>query len=323
MKISKFIAMFFISAVLLLPVIVRAEAAPEDSDMFKIMVTVNEGAINRGDIVIEVNKLLPLELYHRNMNPEKMKEIEDKAIESLIDRELFSQEAKRLGIKADKKEAKKIFESTRAQYPSRKGFETVLKNSGLTKDSLLMRIEKTLMVAALIKQEVTKVFSDTELEEYYKNNIDKFKQPEAVRLRHIYVQVDPSQQDAYKKAKDKIEEALAKIKAGEDFGKIAYEYSSDMSRVKGGDVGFLHKGMIPVPEMEKVAFSLEIGKMSDIMETEMGYHIIRLEEKSHERQVPFAEIKNKLEKEMKDKAEKERMDALRKRLRENAVIKRF
>ncbi|TAN42238.1 MAG: hypothetical protein EPN22_13020 [Nitrospirae bacterium] len=300
-----------------------AEEQPQEQDMFKSAVLVNDAPINRGDILIEVNKLVPLESYHRSMSEEKMKEVEEKAIESLIYRELFYQEAKRLGLKADKKEVKRIYDITRSSYSSRKTFETALKNSGLTKDSLMLRIEKDFLVAALYKQEVTMVYSDADLESFYKKNLDKFKQPEGVRVRHIYVQVDPSQQEAYKKAKAKIEEAVAKIKAGEDFAKIAYEYSSDPSRVKGGDVGLLHKGMIPVPEIEKVAFSLPIGQMSGIMETEMGYHIIRVEEKRPERQVPFAEIKNKLHKELKDKAEKEKLDTLKKRLRENAVIKRL
>lgn len=323
MKIYKLMPIFFILTGLFFPPQSAAEEKPEDQDMSKAVVFVNEIPINRGNLVMEVNKLVPLESYHRSMSDEKMKEIESKAIESLIDRELFSQEARRLGIKPDKKEVKRIYDLTRSSYSSKKAFETALKNSGLNKDSLMLKIENDFLVGALLKQEVTTIFSDAELEAFYNKNMEKFRQPEAVRVRHIYVQVDPAQQDAYKRAKEKINEAVAKIKAGEDFAKIAYEYSSDPSRVKGGDVGFLHKGMIPVPEIEKVAFSLAIGDMSGIMETEMGYHIIRVEEKRPERQVPFAEMKNKLHKELKEKAEKEKMDILRKRLRENAVIKRL
>ena len=83
--------------------------------------------------------------------------------------------------------------------------------------------------------------TDNDLEEYYKNT-EKFKEPEAVRFRYVYVKINPRSPTEGKRLKRGQKEAYSKIKSGSDFGEIAQTYSQDMSRIKGGDVGFVHRG---------------------------------------------------------------------------------
>ena len=121
--------------------------------------------------------------------------------------------------------------------------------------------------------------SEEDMKSYYDTHKDEFKTPEMARVRHILVKVAPgASEEEKKKAKEKAEGILDKIKAGEDFDKLATELSDDTgSKPKGGDLGFFARGRMVKP-FEDAAFSLKPGQVSGIVETQFGYHIIKMEE---------------------------------------------
>ena len=137
--------------------------------------------------------------------------------------------------------------------------------------------------------------SDAKARSYYKEHPESFKTPEMIRVRHILIKTDPSATDEEKKKiKAKAEEILEKLKKGEDFAKLASEVSEDPgTKSKGGDLDFFPKGTM-IPAFEEAAFSLKPGEMSGLVETEYGYHIIKLEEKKDAVLEPYEKIKEKV-----------------------------
>jgi peptidyl-prolyl cis-trans isomerase D len=114
--------------------------------------------------------------------------------------------------------------------------------------------------------------------------------PEQVRARHILVSLDPAADEATKAAaRAKLEGAKKRIEAGEDFAVVAKEVSDDPgTKEAGGDLGFFKRGAM-VSAFEDAAFSLEPGKLSDLVETPFGLHLIRVEEKKAASELPYSE----------------------------------
>jgi peptidyl-prolyl cis-trans isomerase D len=141
----------------------------------------------------------------------------------------------------------------------------------------------------------TIVVPDDELKKYYTDNLEKYSEPERRQASHILITY-PADADTQskEKARAKAEEVLAKLKGGEDFAELAREYSKDPgSADKGGDLGFFGRGDM-VPEFEAAAYALNVGEVSDLIETSFGYHLIKLAAVEGGESEPFASVRDKI-----------------------------
>ncbi|MEW6214512.1 MAG: peptidyl-prolyl cis-trans isomerase [Nitrospirota bacterium] len=260
-----------------------------------VVARVNEVALTLKDLDAEVDRLIPRITFHRSVSGEKRKQYYEKALEELINRELQFQDAISKGIKPDKEKVNAQMEKIRSGFKSEEEYKAALEKEGITEEKLQAKVEKDMLVQSVVAKTVTKPawLSEAELKSYYENNTSRFKQPEGVRLRLVST-----------KDEKKAMEILTKIKAGEDFGDLAAKMSEDSYRVKGGDIGYIHKGRM-LPEIEDVAFKLQVGEVSDLIKTEGGWLIIKVEDKRSERQLSFDEIKSKLKKELETKRAQE------------------
>jgi peptidyl-prolyl cis-trans isomerase C len=160
-----------------------------------------------------------------------------------------------------------------------------------------------------------------QLADFYAKNPDQFKQPERVHASHILIGV-PKGADAAAKAqaRAKAEQVLKDVKAGKDFATLAKENSQDPgSAPNGGDLGFFQPGQMVGP-FNEAAFSLAPGAVSDIVETEFGFHIIKVAEKQAPRAIPLDEVKPQLEQFLLQRNRQEQTDAFVKGLRSKGMV---
>src|SRR5262249_32120949 len=132
--------------------------------------------------------------------------------------------------------------------------------------------------------------TDDELRQYYDQHKDEYTLPERVKAQHILFKTQGKTPEEIEKIKEKARGVLERAKKGEDFGSLAKQYSEDTTASAGGDLGDFGRGQM-VPEFEKVAFSLGVGAISDLVQTQFGIHIIKVNGKQERRERPFEELK--------------------------------
>lgn len=251
----------------------------------------------------------------------------DRVYRDLIDRavgyKLLMQEAKARKVDVSDAEVEAKIDEVRKQFPSEELFKQALASRSLTLDRMKSEARQELAIYRLIESEISgKVAVKPEqVEDFYKKNPDQFKEPERVRASHILISV-PENADAAAKAqaKTKAEKVLKDVKAGKDFAALARQHSQDPgSAVNGGDLGFFQQGQMVGP-FNDVAFSLEPGATSDLVETQFGYHIIRVVEKNPGRTVPLDEVRPKLEQYLEDQNKETQTEAFVKSLRAKGKV---
>jgi peptidyl-prolyl cis-trans isomerase D len=136
--------------------------------------------------------------------------------------------------------------------------------------------------------------SDSQLQREYQDNIDSYRTPERVKVRHILIKTEGKPKDDVAKLKAKADGILKQLQHGADFADLAKKNSEDPgSAEKGGELGWIVRGQT-VANFEKTAFSLKPGQLSGIIETEYGFHIIQLEDKQAAQTQTFDEVKSQL-----------------------------
>src|SRR5215813_5880327 len=132
--------------------------------------------------------------------------------------------------------------------------------------------------------------TDDELRQYYEQHKDEYTLPERVKAQHILFKTQGKTPEEIEKIKEKARGVLERAKKGEDFGALAKQYSEDSTASAGGDLGDFGRGQM-VPEFEKAAFSMGVGAISDLVQTQFGIHIIKVNGKQERRERPFEEMK--------------------------------
>jgi peptidyl-prolyl cis-trans isomerase C len=219
-------------------------------------------------------------------------------LNGMIARSLFLQEAKAQGIKADAQEVDQQMAAFKSRFPSPEAFQQALASQGITEQSLREQAQTQLTVQKYLKSQVFDKVSVTDqaAKTFYDQNQAKMKQPERLRMRHILIRVAENATEADKqKAREKADALLARIKAGEDFAKLARENSEDPgSKANGGELPPMGRGET-VPPFEQAAFALQKpNDVSPVVQSQFGFHIIQLIERLPESQVPFEQAKGRI-----------------------------
>jgi len=146
--------------------------------------------------------------------------------------------------------------------------------------------------------------SESELQNYYDVHRDEYRVPEEVKVRFIMIKIPllaPGQKADEKvvnEARAKAEDVLKQLKAGGDFAKLAEKYSEDAETAKnGGEFGWIQHGRAPA--IEKVAFALPKGQISDLISSDYGFQIVQVEDKHEAHVKPLAEVKSEIQEKVK------------------------
>jgi peptidyl-prolyl cis-trans isomerase C len=219
-------------------------------------------------------------------------------LDQIIGYKLLLQETKARNVTIAESEVDARLAQVRGQFPSEQAFTEMLAERKLTLDQVKSDARNDMAIGKLIEAEIAPriVVKPEQVTDFYAKNPDQFAQGESVRASHILISV-PKGADAAAKAqaRTKAEQVLKDVKAGKDFAALAKEHSADPgSAANGGDLGFFQQGQMVGP-FNDAAFSLAPGTTSDLVETEFGFHIIKVVEKKAGRTIPLEEVKPQVE----------------------------
>lgn len=289
----------------------------------KVVATVNGAKLTEAELNQEINIIMPMnQAFHGKTSEEKMNKIKADALKNLVDAELRAQDAEVKGIKIPVPEYDAEYNKMVTKFKTKKELKAAYQGAGFTDKSFKRMIERKLLADKIRLAEVDNAvtISPEKVKNHYTANVTKYSKPEEFRASHILIKVEPSLTTEEKLAlKTKTEDLLKRIKAGEKFEEIAINESDDLSKIKGGDLGYFHAGQTAA-EFEEALLKLKIGETSGVVETLFGFHIIRLTDKRPPRQIPFDEIQDRIKKDMINAEKKQLLENWMGRLYKNAKI---
>jgi parvulin-like peptidyl-prolyl isomerase len=255
----------------------------------------------------------------------KIKEAREAALKDLIDRQLI--------LQSFKKENFQIPD----HYVDRRVHEIIQENFGGDRNTFIKTLEaqnytlgefkkmemERIIVQAMRSKNVKKqdVASPTKIEQYYKDHHDEFTAKQEVKLRMIMIPAKANDGNATSQ-KSMAEEILGKLAGGAEFDRMAQIYSEDSSRDLGGDWGWIERKTL-APGLEKVAFSLPVGKVSNIVEFNNNYYILKVEEKRGGSTRSLAEVRDEIEKKLLQTEAQDLQEKWIASLRSKAYIRTF
>ncbi|MDZ4742751.1 MAG: peptidylprolyl isomerase [Verrucomicrobiota bacterium] len=221
-----------------------------------------------------------------------MSSIQKEIVQQLVMKELLLKQAGTGDKKKIDEELNKQIDTIAQRMGGKEKLEKQLTEQGLNLTALKKDMQDQLLIRDFIEKSIPVPTDPTpaEIQAFYDQNKDRFTRPDMVEARHILILVPEGSDATVKAAKKKIaEDALARVKKGEDFAVVAAAVSEDPgSKTKGGDLGLFGRKQM-VPEFEEVAFSAKTGEVSKVFETPYGYHFLKVTDKKPAGTVAFQE----------------------------------
>lgn len=309
------------------PQAARPAAPSVQNASTKAVARVNGSVLTDADLLREEYAIFPYARQHNGGIPKDLApQIRSGALKMIIFEELVYQEALRRNMTVTAARLQRAQADFRGQFSTPDEFNAFVKSEFNGSQQLLQeKVRRSLLIDALLQAEVESKckVSAAELKTYYDTNPARFERPETYRFQSISIL--PPQAPAATLAKDvraRAESALKQARAtksAEEFGLLAEKISDDDYRVMLGQ----HKP-VPVSEMPpqvvKSLAAMKTGEVSDIIQVDQAYTILRLQEHTPARKVKLEEAKAQLGKELQEKKRNQLRSALDKKLRDNAKV---
>jgi peptidyl-prolyl cis-trans isomerase C len=256
---------------------------------------------------------LTIERYQKakhDVQPALRERLKDNIVRRLVDAELIRQQAEKLGVTITPEERASQWEEHKKRYGTEEAFNQFLSRAGTTADDVKEQFEQNLLrekVFAKISEGVS--VPAAEVKEFFDKNQPRYEEPEQVQASHILIRTSQNASDAEKaEKKKKAEGVLKKAKAKPAmFAELAKEFGEDPTKDRGGELGYFTKGRMVKP-FEDAVWTMKVGQVSSIVETQFGYHIIKKTDYKAARKKPFKEVEDQIRKSLEAK---KKNDAIR------------
>jgi parvulin-like peptidyl-prolyl isomerase len=243
------------------------KSAPMVKD--EVIATVNDVDITASEFAEALTNLKSKLSEDAPLEEDQARVMKLNLLNQLIDRKLLVSEAENLGITVSEEEIDSAVNGIIDEYPDRETFDEQVENGNIDLDQWRLEIEYKLLLEKLVESALSQEIEilPEEIETYYEENREEYSADEMVHALQIMVET-----------REEAEELLSEIKGGADFSDLASIHSISPDSARGGDLGFFSREEMP-PDFE-IAFDMEPGELSDVMESPYGFHILKVLEKS-------------------------------------------
>ncbi|MHC4109974.1 MAG: peptidylprolyl isomerase [Planctomycetota bacterium] len=269
-----------------------------------VAVTVNGVAIMETDIEGDIKKMTaqaPPAIVEKNKE-----QIKRQVLDRRIAIQLISEKAKAAQITVTEEDIlAQVTEIVAQQKMSLEDFKKMLQSRGMDYGEWEQQIQWGVMLGKLVEADYGDQLNvtDADANNVYSANLKQFETPEQVKASHILIKpvtdpnVDPNEAKAkaLAKAQDLLKQAKEK---GVDFAELAKATGGYPSAPRGGDLGFRPRGVWDA-RFEKAAFELKVGQISDVVETQLGYHIIKVTDKKEASRKTFEQVRDEIKSTLK------------------------
>ena len=310
--------------------ILTAAAVPASADGEKNpggnVASVNGAIITYQEFNREVNQIQEnFSRRGRVLNQAQLSELKKGILENLINRVLLFQESQKKNINITDSDVDRQMGKIKNGFATELEYNNALKKMKISESEIKAKIKYDMTIQRFINLQLADkiTISDKEARAYYDNNPKLFKQAEQVKASHILIKVE-SQASASQKSevRKQIENVQQKLKKGDDFAALAEKYSQGPSRARKGDLGYFKRGQMVKP-FENVAFALKPGEVSEIVETQFGYHLIKVFDKKPETMTVYSKTESRLKQHLKQEKVRRKVLLYAEKLKKDAVVERF
>jgi len=237
-------------------------------------------------------------------------------LQEAVDDLLLVQRAADLGLKMRPDYIKEVIEGIKKEnnIASDEDLQQQLKREGMTLEELKRNIERNILKRQVMQRELENRVAVTEddVKAWYESHKEDYTKPATVHLSQILVGADGRNPNLAR-------ELVARARGGEDFAELAKTYSAGPNKASGGDLGVLRRGDI-APEVEKVAFALAPGEVSEPIPTAEGYRILKLGEKTEGSVVPYEDARLEIQRRLNQTRTNEEVEKYLEGLRQKAIV---
>jgi len=298
-----------------------AQQASDPDSFPEIVAKVNGLEISKTELLRRVDALkaqippseVPPDFYRR-------------VLDELIGFELLYQAVEAKNLAPTEAEIESEFENQSEGFGGPAAFAKALAKQGISPAQVKLDLKKEIGIQRMVERDIVPEVTVTEEEKrtFYDGNPDEMQESPEFRVAHILIQVaEDATPEVKEAARKKTSSLRSMIEMGQDFGNLAGRNSGDPgSKDNGGELPWMSKGQA-VPPFETAAMALDIGELSDVVETQFGFHILKLLERRGGELIPYEEVQARIEEYLKRMNLQKRLEIEFETLRTQGMVEVF